>query len=125
MWSSFGREKFGDPFSVRALRPRRPAERHFPVGISVARDQIGRERQYDEMRRWLDEAIGANRWRHVEERLPALRDTFPFYFVADADAQALIDRFSCGVWVAGDWPRAHAAISDEHDMRWVGRMHKA
>ena len=57
----------------------------------MARDQLGRERQYDQMRRWLDEAIGASRWWHVEERLPALPDTSLFYFIAIADAQVFVD----------------------------------
>lgn len=104
---------------------KRDAEQYFPVRIRVARDQLGRERQYDEMRRWLDEAFGVGHWWHVEERLPTLPDTMLFYFLAVADAQAFIDRFSCGVWVAREWPHGREAITDEDDMRWVGKLHKA
>jgi hypothetical protein len=103
----------------------RDAERYFPVRIRVARDQLGRDRQYDDMRRWLDEAIGLNRWWHVEGRLPGLPDTiWLFYFLAIADAQAFVNRFSCGVWIAGEWPHGHKPITDESDMRWVGELHK-
>lgn len=110
------------PSSFR--QQKRDAERYFPVRIRVARDQLGRERQYDEMRRWLNHAIGLNRWWHVEERLPTPPDTMLFYFVTVADAQSFIDRFSCGVWIAGEWPHGHAAITDENDMRWIGHLHK-
>ena len=110
------------PNSHRATS--RDAERYFPVRIRVARDQLGFQRQYDDMRRWIDANIGVGRWWHVSERLPPLPDTLLFYFVAVADAQAFIDRFSCGVWIAGEWPHGHAAITDENDMRWVGKLHK-
>jgi hypothetical protein len=80
----------------------RDAERHFGVRIRVARDRLGRDRQYQDMCQWLDEQIGANRWWHVEERLPTL-DTMRFYFCDVSDAQAFVDRFSCGVWIAGEW----------------------
>jgi hypothetical protein len=60
----------------------------------VARDRLGRDRQYQDMCRWLDEQIGPAKWWHLEERLPTLPDTLLFYFVAIADAQAFIDRFS-------------------------------
>jgi len=53
-----------------------------------------------------------------------LPDTLLFYFVAIADAQAFVDRFSCGVWIAGEWPHGGAARSDESDMRWVADLHK-
>jgi len=100
------------------------AERCFPVRIRVARDRLGRDRQYENMCRWLDTGIGPNRWWHADERLPAHPDTFLFYFVAIADAQAFIDRFSCGVWISGEWPHNHAARTDESDMGWVGEMQK-
>jgi hypothetical protein len=48
-----------------------------------------------------------------------------FYFLSVTDAQAFVDRFSCGVWIAGEWPHGHAPITDENDMRWVGKLHKA
>ncbi|HEX4112582.1 MAG TPA: hypothetical protein VH020_08610 [Stellaceae bacterium] len=102
----------------------RDAERYFPVRIRVARDQLGRERQFDEMRRWLDQQIGAGRHWHVAERSPPWPDTMLFYFLAVADAQAFVDRFACGVWVAGEWPHGGKAVTDESDMRWVGEMHK-
>ena len=102
----------------------RDAERYFPVRIRVARDQLGRDKQYELMARWCDEQIGPARWFHVEERVPTLPDTLLFYFVAIADAQAFIDRFSCGVWVQGEWPHSGAARADESDMRWLGDMHR-
>ncbi|HEX4113779.1 MAG TPA: hypothetical protein VH020_14700 [Stellaceae bacterium] len=103
----------------------RDAEAHFPVRIRVARDQIARERQYDEMRRWLDQQIGPTRHWHVGERSPPWPDTVLFYFLAVADAQAFVDRFACGVWVpAGEWPHGGKPVTDETDMRWVGEMHK-
>jgi hypothetical protein len=83
---------------------KRDAEQFFPVRIRVARDQLGRERQNEDMRRWLDDAIGLGRWWHVEERLLTLPDTMLFYFLAVAHAQAFINRSSCGVWIAGEWP---------------------
>lgn len=100
------------------------AERYFPVRIRVARDELARDHQYDDMRRWLDEAIGANRWWHVMERPPPMPDTMLFYFLTIADAQAFVDRFSCGVWVAGEWRHGREPITVEDDMRWVGRLHK-
>jgi hypothetical protein len=87
----------------------RDAERYFPVRIRVARDRLGRERQYDDMHRWLDANIGPGRYWFVGERLPPLPDTLLFYFVSVADAQAFVDRFSCGVWIAGEWPHRHPA----------------
>jgi hypothetical protein len=102
----------------------RDAERYFSIRIRVARDQLGRDKQYELMARWCDEQFSAIRWFHVEERLPTLPDTLLFYFVAVADVQAFIDRFSCGVWVKGEWPHGGAARSDESDMRWVGDLHK-
>jgi hypothetical protein len=102
----------------------RDAERYFPVRIRVARDRLGRDRQYEEMCRWLDEQIGPARWFHVEERLPTLPDTLLFYFVAVADAQAFIDRLTCGVWIKGEWPHDGTARTDETDMGWVGDLHR-
>jgi hypothetical protein len=102
----------------------RDAERYFPVRIRVARGQLSRDKQYETMCQWLDEQIGANCWFHLEERLPAMPDTFLFYFVAIVDAQAFVDRFSCGVWISGAWPHGGAARTDESDMRWVGDMHR-
>lgn len=75
------------------------AERYFPVRIRVASDKLRRDRQYQDMCQWLDEQIGPAKWWQLEERLPTLPDTMLFYFVAIADAQAFIDRFSCGVWI--------------------------
>jgi hypothetical protein len=43
-----------------------------------------------------------------------------FYFVTHADAQAFVERFCCGVWVAGEWPHGGKAVTEESDMRWVG-----
>jgi hypothetical protein len=77
----------------------RDAERYFPVRIRVARDGLGRDRQYQDMCQWLDEQIGPAKWWHLEERLPTLPDTLLFFFMAIVDAQAFIDRFSCGVWI--------------------------
>lgn len=102
----------------------RDAERYFPVRIRVARDKLGRDRQYQDMCQWLDEQIGVANWFHVEERLPTLPDTLLFYFVAVVDAQVFIDRFSCGVWMQGEWPHGGAARSNESDMRWVGDLHR-
>jgi hypothetical protein len=101
----------------------RDVERYFPVRIRVARDQLGRDKQCELMARWCDEQFGPARWFHVEERLPTLPDTLLFYFVAIADAQAYIDRFSCGVWVVG-WPHGTAARTDETDMSWIGDLHR-
>lgn len=70
--------------------------------ISVARDKLGRDRQYQDM--WLDEQIGPAKCFHVEERLPTLPQRMLFYFVAIADAQAFIDRFSWRVCMQGEWP---------------------
>jgi hypothetical protein len=106
------------PNSYRAMA--RDAEQYFPVRIRVARDQLGRERQYDEMRRWLDQQTGPGRHWHIAERLPTLPETLLFYFVAVADAQAFVDRFSCGIWIAGEWPHGGAPVTDENDMCWVG-----
>ena len=39
----------------------RDAERYFPVRIRVSRDRLGREREYDDMRRWLDANISPGR----------------------------------------------------------------
>jgi hypothetical protein len=86
----------------------------------VARDQRGRDTQYELMMRWCDEQFGPARWFHVEERLSTLPDTLQFYFVATADAQVFVDRFSCGVWIKGKWPHGGTARADEGDMRWVG-----
>jgi hypothetical protein len=102
----------------------RDAERYFPVRIRVARDRLGRERQYDDMRRWLDANIGPRRYWFGGERLPPLPDTMLFYFVTVAEAQAFVDRFACGVWIAGEWPHGRASLNDENYMRWVGEMHK-
>ncbi len=53
---------------------------------------------------WLDEQIGPAKCFHVEERLPTLPQRMLFYFVAIADAQAFIDRFSWRVCMQGEWP---------------------
>jgi hypothetical protein len=76
------------------------------------------------MCRWLDEQIGRSRWWHVEERQPTLPDTMLFCFVTVADAQAFIDRFSCGLWIKGNWPYGGNARTDESDMRQVGDMQR-
>ena len=39
----------------------RDAERYFPVRIRVARDQLGRDKQYEMMARWCDEQFGPAR----------------------------------------------------------------
>jgi hypothetical protein len=39
----------------------REAARYFAVRIKVARDQLGRDRQYDDMCCWLDASTGPNR----------------------------------------------------------------
>jgi hypothetical protein len=98
------------------------AERYFPERIRVARDRLGREREYDDTRRWLDANIGPGRYWFVGERLPPLPDMVLFYFVAVANAQAFVDRFSCGVWVAGEWPHRHPAPpkNEADDFRGVG-----
>jgi len=68
------------------------AELHFPVRIRIARDQLGRERKYDMMHRWLDHHIGPGRYWFVGQRGDGpLPETIRFYFVAVADAQAFID----------------------------------
>ncbi len=102
----------------------RDAERYFPVRIRIARDWLGRDHEFEKICWWLDAQIGPGRYWHVGERSPPFPDTILFYFVAIADAQAFIDRFSCGVWIAGEWPNGHAAITDENDMRWIGHLHK-
>lgn len=103
----------------------REAERYFPVRIRVARDRLGRDHLFEDMTRWLDQHIGPGRHFLVAERQPLLPDCFLFYFVALADAQAFVDRFSCGVWIAGEWRHGHKAATAEGDMSWVGRVHKA
>jgi hypothetical protein len=62
------------------------AERYFPVRIRIARDRLGRDRQYEDMCRWLGDDIGPNRWWHADERLPAY--PAPYSFIS----QAFVDR---------------------------------
>jgi hypothetical protein len=111
------------PNSYRVMA--RDAERYFPVRIRVDRDQLGREQQYDTMTRWLDHQIGPGRYWFVGAMANgAMPHCLLFYFVAVADAQAFIDRFSCGVWVAGEWPHTQGRITDESDASWIGDLHR-
>jgi hypothetical protein len=64
----------------------RDAEKYFPVRIRVARDQLGRDRLFNDMTRWLDQHIGQSRYWFGSERPPLLPDCLLFYFVAVADA---------------------------------------
>ncbi|MGH7074860.1 MAG: hypothetical protein ACREFD_11750 [Stellaceae bacterium] len=87
------------------ITPRRDAERHSAVRITVTRDQFGRDRQYDDMRRWLDATIEPGRYWFAGERMPPLPDTLLFDFIAVADAQAFVDHV--GRWrMAAPSPRA-------------------
>jgi hypothetical protein len=92
----------------------RDAEVFFLVRIKVERRKLAREHQYDIMHqhdimhRWLDQQIGAGRYWFVGERAESDNpDTMVFYFVEVADAQAFIERFSCGVLVIGERPHKH------------------
>jgi hypothetical protein len=101
----------------------RDAERYFPVRIRVEHGQVSRDRQYDQMRRWLDANIGVGRWWNTAERLNSVPDTMLFYFVVVSDAQAFIDRFSCGVYIVGEWPHSGKPMREETDLSWIGELH--
>ena len=100
-------QRHPNSYRVRA----KAAEEYFPVRIKVARDALGRDHHYDDMRRWLDAQIGTDRYWIVREAPTGRPDTLLFHFLAVPDAQAFIDRFSCGVLIVGEWPYRNPAIS--------------
>jgi hypothetical protein len=85
----------------------RDAEKYFPVRIRIVPDWLATEHQNDDMHRWLDANIGPGRYWFIGGRMPPHPDTFLVYFVAVADAQAFVDRFSSGIWIAEEWPHRH------------------
>lgn len=88
---------------------------------TMTRWLFGRCILFEDMMRSLDQHIGPGRHFLVEERQSLLPDCFLYYFVALADAQAFVDRFSGGVWIAGEWRHGQKAATGESDMSWVGR----